>query len=128
MGYKCAKKIMKKILIMLVAIVSIVVVGASAANIYLEPVPLGCKTVSGARVTGSYSTDGEYYCVSFDNNSGNRCSASGEVWGKVDGRWEKIDEFLLTADNKKAANYNVSLVKAGATQARLENISTWICE
>lgn len=113
---------------MLVAIVSIVVVGASAANIYLEPVPLGCKTVSGASVTGRYSTDGEYYCVTFKNNSGSRCSASGEVWGKVNGRWEKIDEFLLTADNKDYAYYNVRLSTAGATQARLENVSTWRCE
>lgn len=99
MGYKCASENMKKLYAIIFVIVSFLAVNAT--NVYIQPVPQTCRTVSRARVTGSYSTDEKYYCVYFNNNSGNRCSASGEVWGKVDGRWEKIDEFLLTADNKK---------------------------
>lgn len=89
--------------------------------------PNNCSTVSGASVSGSFTSATRHnYRVSLKNNSGYRCSASFKVEAKTTaGTWEFIGSGILTAHNGGAdfQDFNTD----GYTNARVVDISTWRC-
>ena len=88
---------MKKLFIVLSVICALALGGGVYSYAY---VPNTCKSVSGARVHGEYSSsNSDNYYVHLYNYSGSRCSASFTVEGKIDGVWECLGDGILTADD-----------------------------
>lgn len=116
---------MKKLLIILGVLCTLAIGGGiySYAN-----VPQNCSTVSGARVYATLNPSGAIV-VHLDNHSGSRCSASYTVEGRTsDGKWEVIQQGIISADNGKTQQEWINYKDRGYTTARLVNVSTWKCE
>lgn len=115
---------MKKLFIVLSVICALALGGGVYSYAY---VPTTCSSVSGASVSGRYSSkDSNYYIVTLSNHSGSRCSASFTVEGKTGGVWESLGDGILTADNRGVDTQ--SFYVKGYDNVRVTNISTWRCD
>lgn len=115
---------MKKLFIVLSVICALALGGGVYSYAY---VPNTCSSVSGASVSGYYSSSSRnYYTVKLYNQSGSRCSASFTVEGKTGGEWESLGDGILTANNggSDSQEFNVT----GYDNVRVTNISTWRCD
>lgn len=108
----------------IIALCAMLIGGAVTTYIYADGNM--CSQVSGASVSGYYSNN--VYCVKLTNNSGSRCSASITVQGKVDGTWEDIDSFTLSAANGSYSTKCVDLSRVGATAARISSQYIYRCD
>lgn len=115
---------MKKLFIVLSVICALALGGGVYSYAY---VPNTCSSVSGASVSGKYSTvNSDYYVVELYNRSGSRCSASFTVEGKTGGEWESLGDGILTADDGGSDKQNFYV--KGYDNVRVTNISTWRCD
>lgn len=115
---------MKKLFIVLSVICALALGGGVYSYAY---VPNTCSSVSGASVSGAYSSNNpDYYIVTLSNRSGSRCSASFTVEGKTGGVWESLGDGILTASHNGYEKQ--SFYVKGYDNVRVTNISTWRCD